>query len=218
MIALRRLRFLRSRGPLDAGRRPLARFRTRAFTLIELMVVVLIITVMAGLAIPTAVVQLRDRRVQEAARRIGLLYREARLQAVGRGAAVLMRYDDGVFSVLEARAGTAATCPDAPVPDCLGVPWVAEPTRSREVNHYEPVTASGDMAALTVALTDSTSSTLSALEVCFSPNGRAFARPAIDDGTTLEPMNQVYTVTLTRKGQGRPRILALLPNGTARLQ
>jgi len=218
MIALRRLRFLRSRGPLHAPRRPLPRLRTRAFTLIELMVVVLIITVMAGLAIPTAIVQLRDRRVQEAARTIGSLFREARLQAVGRGAAVLMRYDTGVFSVLEARAGTAATCPDAPVPDCLGVPWVAEPSRSRETKHYEPVAASGDMASLSVALTDSTGSNLLALEVCFSPNGRAFARPAIDDGTPLEPMSQVYTVTLRRKGQGRERVVALLPNGTARLQ
>ena len=45
-----------------------------------------------------------------------------------------------------------------------------------------------------------------------------FARPAIDDGTPLEPMSQVYTVTLTRKGQGRERVVALLPNGTARLQ
>jgi type II secretion system protein H len=217
MIALRRLRFLRSRAPFDARTQPLPRFRTRAFTLIELMVVVLIITVMAGLAIPTAITQLRDRRVQEAARSIGLLFREARLQAVGRGAAVLMRYDDGVFSVLEAREGTASTCPDAPVPDCLGTPWVAEPSRSRETKHYEPVAASGDMASLTVTLTDSKNSTQSALEVCFSPNGRAFARNAIDDGTALLPMTEVYTVTLARKGS-RTRVLALLPNGTARLQ
>jgi type IV fimbrial biogenesis protein FimT len=217
MIALRRPRFLRSHGPLAVGTRPLTRFRTRAFTLIELMVVVLIITVMAGMAIPTAITQLRDRRVQEAARSIGLLFREARLQAVGRGAAVLMRYKDGVFSVLEARAGTAAACPDAPVPDCLGVPWVAEPSRSRETKHYAPVAASGDMASLAVTLSDSTNSALSALEVCFSPNGRAFARHAIDDGTALLPMSQVYTVTLARKGS-RTRVLALLPNGTARLQ
>jgi type IV fimbrial biogenesis protein FimT len=218
MIAARRLRFLRAYRPLEAGRKRRARFRTRAFTLIELMVVVLIITVMAGLAIPTAIVQLRERRVQEAARKVGLLFREARLQAVGRGAAVLMRYDDGVFTVLEARAGTGAACPDAPVPDCLGVPWVADPAKSRVVNSYQPVADSGDLAEMTLTLTDSTSATLSALEVCFSPNGRAFARQVIDDGTPLTPMSQVYTVTLTRKDQGRPRTLALLPNGTARLQ
>jgi hypothetical protein len=129
-----------------------------------------------------------------------------------------MRYDDGLFTVLEARAGTGAACPDAPVPDCLGVSWVADPAKSREVNSFQPVAASGDLAAMTVTLTDSTNAPLSALEVCFSPNGRAFARHVIDDGTALLPMNQVYTVTLTRKGQGRSRTLALLPNGTARLQ
>jgi prepilin-type N-terminal cleavage/methylation domain-containing protein len=187
------------------------------FTLIELMVVVLIITVMAGLALPTAVVQLRDRRVQEAAREIGLLYREVRLHAVGRGAATLLRYDGTTFTVLEARVG-GTTCPDMPVPDCLSVPWRAIPDRSREVKSYQPVASSGDLSTLTVALTNAAGTGVSALEVCFSPNGRAFSREAIDDATPLLPMNQVYSVTLDRHGQGRTRVVALLPNGTARLQ
>ena len=72
-----------SRRPRGAGAR--AGLRTgrwaRGFTLIELLVVVVIITVFAGLALPTAVAQLRDRRVQEAARKLALVYREARLQA-----------------------------------------------------------------------------------------------------------------------------------------
>jgi type IV fimbrial biogenesis protein FimT len=184
------------------------------------MVVVLIITVLAGLALPTAVVQLRDRRVQEAARKVGLLFREARLQAVGRGAAVLMRYDstDFSFKVFEARAGALAACPDAPVPDCLSVPWVSNPGQSRLVNEFQPVSATGDLAAMTVALTDSAGASVASLEVCFSPNGRAFARQIIADGTPLLPLSQVYSVTLTRQGQGRARTVALLPNGTARLQ
>jgi type IV fimbrial biogenesis protein FimT len=182
------------------------------------MVVVLIITVLAGLALPTAVVQLRDRRVQEAARKVGLLFREARLQAVGRGAAVLLRYDGTTFSVLEARAGALAACPDAPVADCLSVPWVSNPGQSRLVNAFQPVSATGDLAAMTVALTDSAGASVANLEVCFSPNGRAFARQIIADGTPLLPLSQVYSVTLTRQGQGRARTVALLPNGTARLQ
>jgi type II secretion system protein H len=208
---------------LRGTRGPIARTgpsgaRAHGFTLIELMVVVLIITVVAGLAAPTAVVQLRDRRVQQAARKIGLLYREARLHAVGRGAATLMRYDGTTFTVLEARAGALAVCPDMPVPDCLSVPWVTIPNSSREIDGYRPVAPSGDLAAMTVSLSDAAGVTVPAFEVCFSPNGRAFSRQAINDGTPLLQMNQVYSVTLRRSGQGRPRVVALLPNGTARLQ
>jgi type II secretion system protein H len=204
-----------TRGP--TARTGLPGARVHGFTLIELMVVVLIITVMAGLALPTAVVQLRDRRVQEAAREIGLLYREARLQAIGRGAATLLRYDGTTFTVLEARVG-GPTCPDMPVPDCLGFRWVGEPDKSRAVKSYQPAASSGDLSTVTVALSDSSGAAVSALEVCFSPNGRAFSRNAIDDGTSLQPMNEVYSVTLDRHGQGRTRVVALLPNGSARLQ
>jgi Tfp pilus assembly protein FimT len=180
------------------------------------MVVVMIITVMAALALPTAVAQLRDRRVQQAAREIGLLYREARLHAVGRGAATLVRWDGTDFTVREARAGAAAACPDAPVPDCLSVPWVTTPGQSRQVNAYGA--AGGDLAAMTVTLSNAAGSAVPAFEVCFSPNGRAFSSESMADGPGLSVMDQVYSVTLKRPGQGRTRVVALLPNGTARLK
>jgi type II secretion system protein H len=208
----------RSSRARSARTRAPGRLAARGFTLIELMVVVLIITVMAGLAVPTAVVQLRDRHVQEAARKVGLLFREARLQAVGRGAAVLMRYNGTEFKVLEARAGALAACPDAPIPDCLNVPWNGNPDSSRLVSSFQPVSDTGDLAAMTLNLTDSAGANVPNLEVCFSPNGRAFSRQILADGTPLLPLSQVYSITLRRRGQGRARIVALLPNGTARLQ
>lgn len=186
----------------------------RGFTLIELMVVVLIITVVAGLAAPSAVVQIRERRVQEAARSIALLYREARLQAVGRGAAVLVRYRDGDFDVLEAVEGPLAACPDAPVASC-NVPW-SSPGRSRRSASYSAIATSGTLSTLTVDFTN-TSGTLSEFEICFSPNGRAFSRPVISDGVPLQPLNETLTGTLRRPGMGRARAVILMPNGTARL-
>ena len=188
----------------------------RGFTLIELMVVVVIITVVAGLAVPSAVVQMKERRVQEAARNIAMLYREARLQAVGRGAAVLFRYRDGEVNVLEAVEGPLAPCPSAPVASC-NHPWVAEPASSRRSATYSAISSSGDLAALTVDFTNSTGSALSEFEVCFSPNGRAFFRPVISDAVPLAPLNEALSSTLRRPGMGRARTVVLLPNGTARL-
>ena len=57
----------------------------RGFTLVELMVVVVMITVLATLAIPLVTEQLRDRRTQEAAERVAGVYRDARMRAMGRG-------------------------------------------------------------------------------------------------------------------------------------
>ncbi|HMR09923.1 MAG TPA: prepilin-type N-terminal cleavage/methylation domain-containing protein, partial [Polyangiaceae bacterium] len=65
----------------------------RGFTLLELVVVVIIIAVLAVLAIPSVLNTLRDRRVQNAALEVGALYRNARMRAMARGGAVLVRFD-----------------------------------------------------------------------------------------------------------------------------
>jgi type IV fimbrial biogenesis protein FimT len=185
------------------------------------MVVILIITVCAGLAIPSAVVQLRDRRVQEAGRKIALMYRQARLRAEGRGAAVLVRFTGGQFTVLEARLGTApagapAACADLPVSSCTNTAWNSNPAVSRLVDGYAGA-ASGDSANIAVAISNSTGANVSSLEICFTPMGRAFTRSVLNDGTPFTTLSDAFLVTLTRPGMGRARRVALLPNGTARL-
>lgn len=187
------------------------------FTLIELMVVVLIITVMAGIAAPSVVVQLKDRRVQEAARKIALLYREARLQAVGRGAGVLVRFDAGTFTVLEAVEGPAGACAAAPVASCLDRPWNSDPALSRRSATYTPAGNGDDLGAMTVEFKNAAGNALSTFEVCFSPNGRAFSREVLDDGEAMLPLTEALLGTLHRPGKGRSRSVVLLPNGTARL-
>jgi prepilin-type N-terminal cleavage/methylation domain-containing protein len=188
----------------------------RGFTLMELMAVVLIITVFASLAVPTAVVQMRDRRIQESARQIALVYRQARLRAMGRGAAVLVRFDTDSFSVLEARQGGPGTCADLPVSSCLDTPWVSTPDRTRVVDGHAEATG-GDLANVSISMVDATDNPITELEVCFTPMGRAFAREDINDAVAFTPMTEAYLASVSRPGLTRTREVVLMPNGTARL-
>ena len=181
------------------------------------MVVILIITVFAAVAVPTAVVQLRERRLQEAARTVALLFRQARLHAVGRGTATLVRVADNTVTLFEAREGTGAVCADMPVPDCQGTPWVAGLDKRREIGGFQPA-ATGELSTMELGVKDSVGATVADLEICFSPNGRGFVREAIDDGEPFTALTEAYLATLTRPGTSRPRNVALLPNGTARLR
>lgn len=196
---------------------PIGPVSLRGFTLMELMAVVLIITVFAALAVPTVVVQMRDRRIQESARQIALVYRQARLRAMGRGAAVLVRFDGTEFSVLEARQGPAAgTCADLPLSNCLNRQWVGAPTLSRRIDGHSEATA-GDMAGVSIEMVDAANNPVTELEVCFTPMGRAFSREDINDAVTLAPMTEAYLATVSRTGMTRAREVVLMPNGTARL-
>jgi len=197
---------------------PIGQGSRRGFTLLELMTVVTIIAVFAALAIPTAVSQLRDRRVQEAARRIGLVYREARLRALGRGSAVLVRFNAGDMTVHEARVGAAvggnAGCVDLPVSSCLNTNWSGVATQ-RIVDGYRPPT-SGELSDLTVAITDSADAAVPNLDICFTPMGRGFARRENTNGP-FGALSDAFVATVSRPGTTRTRQVVLMPNGTARL-
>jgi prepilin-type N-terminal cleavage/methylation domain-containing protein len=210
MAVMRRV--LRCGPPLRPG-------RSRGFTLIELMAVVVIITVFAALALPSMVVQMRDRRVQEAARRIGLVYRQARLRALGRGSAVLVRVTGGAITVHEARLGTAVNgdvgCIDLPVSSCLNTDW-SSLTAQRVIDGFQ-VATSGELSNITLSIADSAGTAVPNLDICFTPMGRGFERRAIAVGTPFAPFATTYVATVSRPGMTRPRQLALMPNGTARL-
>lgn len=198
-------------------RRP--RSAPRGFTLVEMMAVVVLITVLASMAIPLATRQIRDRRTQDAAQQIATLYQSARMRAMGRGSAVLVRYTPGtpgIFTVLEAQRGpndTAngapnAACAALPVSSCLTTDWVnASSQQYRVVSTLDLSADSG----LTIVMNGST-----ALDMCFTPMGRTYAGVT---GQTLNSVTDVYTATVGRAAASnvRPRQVLVLPNGASRI-
>ena len=83
--------------------------------MVEMVVVVIIISALVVLAVPSITSQMRDRRTQRLSENVSIIYRNARMRAMGRGSAVLVRYDrsnspEGTLEVREGVEGlTAAT-------------------------------------------------------------------------------------------------------------
>jgi len=192
----------------------------RGFTLVELMVVVVIITSLTALAIPSILNQMRDRRTRQAAEEIAAIYRQARLRALGRGSAVLVRYANGSYETREAvLGGTTPNCVQLPVASCTTPVWTTASTTSQrlslwsppagidsEVFANQPSTFSGDLTG---------SATTGPFDVCFTPMGRTLA--SLNNAVTFQPMSGVPAIRVSRSNfAGLKRHVLVPPNGLAR--
>ena len=178
------------------------------------MVVVIIIGITATLATPTVVEQMRERRSRDAAQQIANVFTGARMRAMGRGAAVMVRYNavtgfqtyDSVEGAMASTRGEAA-CVSAPGLGCLSTDW-SDATNKRLVSAYVPADT------ITVAGYDPTGTVATDIRICFTPSGRSFASYLAADPSAAMAGSVEFTV---KRGQGLLRRVAVLPNGNARL-
>lgn len=195
--------------------RPVGR-RNRGFTLIELMVVVVVITALTALAIPSILKQMRDRRTRQAAEEIAAIYRQARLRALGRGSAVLVRYSNGSFETREAMlGGGAANCAQLPSTSCTFTDWTTNGVgaTSQQLNLWAPPLG---IVSEVFANGIPSGTALTAFDVCFTPMGRSLVNTAQPEAFQTLSGVPVIRVASTVDALRLKRYVLIPPNGLAR--
>jgi prepilin-type N-terminal cleavage/methylation domain-containing protein len=197
------------------------------FTLIELMVVVLIISVVAVLAVPSLSAAGYDRRVFTDAASVGELVREARTRAVGRGAAELIAMtttaatNSASFTLYEsvtpATATTGSTAPNTPMSSCnLPTVWPGSGSGTVTANLIDAFVFAGTVSGsptlegegnIVARITDPAGNVItdgSTVYLCFTPNGRVVYEEGASTPYLFLPMPvasgapNAFVVELTR--------------------
>jgi prepilin-type N-terminal cleavage/methylation domain-containing protein len=194
----------------------------RGFTLLELMIVIVMIGILVALGIPTISAQMRDRRTNQAAHEVALLYRQARAVAMGRGTAVLVSYDAAPLDplgrmrvrVLEAKnPGDATNCLGLPASSCNDNNWN---------NANSLLLGSFDMSLApvydNVKLTFLNTAGDTEGDLCFSPLGRPYWRNLHVGIQNFVPLAEVPRIEVSPiDGIGTTRTVLVLPTGASRL-
>jgi prepilin-type N-terminal cleavage/methylation domain-containing protein len=192
---------------------------SRGFTLLELLVTVTLVGILVVMAIPSASLLMRDRRTNQAAHEAAIFYRRARSMAMGRGAAVLVRYSSanrGRIEIREALSTIGALCANLPATSCTATNWDANNTNNRLLDTFGPALGPYDNVQLEFHMPDN--STPGAVDICFTPLGRTLFRASSVNTTPFAPLTQVPSIrSVPLDGTGRTRTVLIVPSGVSRV-
>jgi type IV fimbrial biogenesis protein FimT len=178
------------------------------FTLIEMMAVVTIIAICAGLAAPSVSRILDDRRGQTDAVSVLSIMQSSRSRAFGRGGAVSVTWNSVNLLVddhMQDVDGTGGV--DTPSPNCAAA--------TSRVSHWLPDIGPAEVVVNANSQIGLGTGAVGQIELCFTPKGSTFIR------TGTNPfVRQTNTIRFDVGGgasNAKLRTVEVLPGGLARM-